>query len=279
MPPEPTAGSTMSPSFSARTRTSPRSPRKSSSSPASSAAGSRSPPPSRSAPPPAIAAASTRRTGSGSAEPATTPASTAATIGPAGLLVDQGDREPTRASHRRVAADPRLWPPQARYSSEDGNLKRASGFFWGLWGGDTGNRAGRQATVWIPAGQRTCAPPRSPDNQTEGSQPLPFRCPLPARPEGSWTALPRGSLAARPGGSGSSTRRRTPGQPQRGGRRPRPTSAQPLSNKGFAAISVVFFRPAGAGQGCGGAYPGLAPWATFCRPIRGCAALVRALTL
>ena len=31
------------------------------------------------------------------------------------------------------------------------------------------------------------------------------------------------------------------------------TAAQVLSNKGFAVTGVVFFRPAGAGQGCGGA--------------------------
>ena len=57
-----------------------------------------------------------------------------------------------------------------------------------------------QPTVWIPVAERASGPPRSPETQIEGRQPLPFRCRLPCRPEGSWLALSRGSLPARPGG-------------------------------------------------------------------------------
>ena len=48
----------------------------------------------------------------------------------------------------------------------------------------TQRTAGARATVWSPVAERASGPPRSPETHTAGSQPLPFRCPLPSRPEG-----------------------------------------------------------------------------------------------
>ena len=61
-----------------------------------------------------------------------------------------------------------------------------------LWGGDTESRGGAGNCLVRDRADARLWPSRRRRIHTEGSQPLPFRCPLPARPEGRLSVVSRG---------------------------------------------------------------------------------------